>query len=229
MEQIVEILRLQNISKNFKQDGDFLEIIKESSFTINSSESVAFVGCSGSGKTTLLQICGLLDKQTSGNLFINGKNVKNLTEEQRVELRRNNLGFVFQFHHLLPEFSVLENVMIPFLVKTKNKKIAKERSMEILDELGLITKINLKPYKLSGGEKQRVAIARALINEPSLILADEPTGNLDPENANNVFNMLLKIVKNHNSSLLMVTHNLEMAKRLDRIITIKNKIVCNIK
>ena len=143
---------------------------------------------------------------------------------EKKNIRKNNIGFIFQFHHLLPEFSIIENVMLPALVKNNtDKKIITQRAKDILDDLGLASKINNRPHQLSGGERQRVAIARAIINNPSIILADEPTGNLDPENSEIVFNLLLNIVHNYNSSLLMVTHNIELAKKLDRAITIKDK------
>lgn len=219
-----KVLILENISKSYKQNEGYLEIIKDSSLFVRSKETVAFVGPSGAGKTTLLQICGLLDTPTSGEIYINNQNIKNLTDIQKTIIRRDNIGFVFQFHHLLPEFSVLENVILPGLVKaTEKKKNIEERAKIILNDLGLSSKINNRPYQLSGGERQRVAIARAIINNPSIILADEPTGNLDPENADVVFNLLLKIVHDYNSSLLMVTHNVDLAKKLDRIITIKDK------
>lgn len=219
-----KVLILENISKSYKQNEGYLEIIKDSSLFVRSKETVAFVGPSGSGKTTLLQICGLLDTPTSGEIYINNQNIKNLTDIQKTIIRRDNIGFVFQFHHLLPEFSVLENVILSGLVKaTEKKKNIEERAKIILNDLGLSSKINNRPYQLSGGERQRVAIARAIINNPSIILADEPTGNLDPENADVVFNLLLKIVHDYNSSLLMVTHNIDLAKKLDRMITIKDK------
>lgn len=219
-----KILILENISKSYKQNEGSLEVIKDSSLFVKSKETVAFVGPSGSGKTTLLQICGLLDTPTSGDIYINNQNIKNLTDIQKTIIRRDNIGFVFQFHHLLPEFSILENVILPGLVKnTEKKKEIEKRAKDILDDLGLSSKIKNRPYQLSGGERQRVAIARAIINNPLIILADEPTGNLDPENADIVFNLLLKIVHNYNSSLLMVTHNIDLAKKLDRMITIKDK------
>ena len=219
-----KILILENISKSYKQSEGSLEVIKDSSLFVRNKETVAFVGPSGSGKTTLLQVCGLLDTPTSGDIYINNQNIKNLTDIQKTIVRRDNIGFVFQFHHLLPEFSILENVILPGLVKnTEKKKDIEKRAKDILDDLGLSSKIKNRPYQLSGGERQRVAIARAIINNPLIILADEPTGNLDPENADIVFNLLLKIVHNYNSSLLMVTHNIDLAKKLDRMITIKDK------
>lgn len=219
-----KILILENISKSYKQSEGSLEVIKDSSLFVRNKETVAFVGPSGSGKTTLLQICGLLDTPTSGDIYINNQNIKNLTDIQKTIIRRDNIGFVFQFHHLLPEFSILENVILPGLVKNiEKKKEIEKRAKDILDDLGLSSKIKNRPYQLSGGERQRVAIARAIINNPLIILADEPTGNLDPENADIVFNLLLKIVHNYNSSLLMVTHNIDLARKLDRMITIKDK------
>jgi len=225
-----EVLKLEYINKKYKQNEGFLEIIKDSSLTVLNKEKVAFVGPSGCGKTTLLQICGLLDTPTAGDIYINSQKISNLSDIEKTNIRKNNIGFVFQFHHLLPEFSVLENVMLPALVNLKlNKKIIKEKATDILNNLGLISKIDSRPYQLSGGEKQRVAIARAIINNPSIILADEPTGNLDPENSEIVFNLLLETIKIYNSSLLMVTHNIELAKRLDRIITIEDKKIINYK
>lgn len=218
-----EVLKLENINKTYRQSGSDLEVIKNSSLSVFNQETVAFIGPSGCGKTTLLQLCGLLDTPTSGKIFINNQDVAKLNDVEKTNIRKNNIGFIFQFHHLLPEFSVLENVMLPALIDKKNKKLAKEKAINTLNDLGLIAKINSRPSQLSGGEKQRVAIARAIMNDPSIILADEPTGNLDPENAEIVFNLLLKTVSNHNSSLLMVSHNIDLAKKLDRTITIKNK------
>ena len=227
IESNFEVLRLENISKIYKQNEESLEVIRDSSLSVFNQESVAFIGPSGCGKTTLLQICGLLDDATSGNIYINSQKINDLTDIEKTNIRKNNIGFVFQFHHLLPEFSVLENVMLPALINKSNKKETKAKAINILNDLGLFSKINNRPYQLSGGEKQRVAIARAIINNPSIILADEPTGNLDPENSEIVFNLLLKVVKNYNSSLLMVSHNMELAKKLDRIITIKDKKIVN--
>ena len=227
IESNFEVLKLENISKIYKQNEESLEVIKDCSLSVFNQESVAFVGPSGCGKTTLLQICGLLDDATSGNIYINSQKINDLTDIEKTNIRKNNIGFVFQFHHLLPEFSVLENVMLPALINKSNKKETKTKAINILNDLGLFSKINNRPYQLSGGEKQRVAIARAIINNPSIILADEPTGNLDPENSEIVFNLLLKVVKTYNSSLLMVSHNMELAKKLDRIITIKDKKIVN--
>ena len=217
------MLELKKIRKSYEG----IEVLKNINLKIEKGEIVSILGPSGCGKTTLLQICGLLDDTTSGNIYINSQKINDLTDIEKTNIRKNNIGFVFQFHHLLPEFSVLENVMLPALINKSNKKETKTKAINILNDLGLFSKINNRPYQLSGGEKQRVAIARAIINNPSIILADEPTGNLDPENSEIVFNLLLKVVKTYNSSLLMVSHNMELAKKLDRIITIKDKKIVN--
>lgn len=227
-----EILKLENIRKAYGQGEESLEVIKDSSFSMGTGETIALLGPSGSGKTTILQICGLLDEPTSGKIFINNRNVGKLSDAEKTNIRKNNIGFIFQFHHLLPEFSVLENVMMPALIDEKSgveKKAIKEKALNILNNLGIISKIKNRPHQLSGGEKQRVAIARAIINNPSIILADEPTGNLDPENAEIVIDMLIKLVKQYNTSLLMVTHNFDLAEKLDRIITIENKQIVKCK
>ena len=165
------VLRLENITKSYKQNEGFLEIIRDSSLFVEQSETVSFVGPSGCGKTTLLQICGLLDTPTSGDVFINNQKIGDMTDFEKTNIRKNNIGFIFQFHHLLPEFSIIENVMLPALVKNNtNKKIITQRAKDILDDLGLASKINNRPHQLSGGERQRVAIARAIINNTPIII-----------------------------------------------------------
>lgn len=225
VDQKSPVLKLNGISRSFKQGRKVIEVIKKSSFNLKKGEKVSFVGPSGCGKTTLLQICGLLDKPNSGEILIDGEKVNKLSDFKKTQIRKNKLGFVYQFHHLFPEFSAVENVMIPLLVKNVSKEEAYEKSEKILKNLGLGTRIDHRPSELSGGEQQRVAIARAVINNPLLILADEPTGNLDPKNAKIVFDLLLDVVKEHELSLLMVTHNIDLAKKTDRIITIKNGVV----
>ncbi|MDR2526885.1 MAG: ABC transporter ATP-binding protein [Rickettsiales bacterium] len=212
------VLEIKNLSKTY--DNGSVEVIKNSFLSVNLGDIIGFIGQSGCGKTTFLQMCGLLDTPTDGDIYINNKKTSSLKDKQKTEIRKNEIGFIFQFHYLLPEFSVLENVLIPSLIDDKN---CKEYAIEILDELKIGDKIRSYPSQLSGGEKQRVAIARAIINNPSIILADEPTGNLDEENADNVLELLLKIIKKYNSTLLMVTHNYNLIKKMDKIITIKNK------
>ena len=189
---------------------------------MNIGEGVALVGPSGSGKSTLLQIAALLEQPTSGNVIINGLNTKGISDEERTKLRRENLGFVYQFHNLLPEFSALENVMIPQLLRKIPKKEAEQRALDLLNQVELSHRIHQSPKKLSGGEQQRVAIARALANNPTLIIADEPTGNLDPKNSEIVFDLLLNLVKKNGMSVFMATHNMDLANRLDRIVTLSD-------
>lgn len=223
------ILEAKNIEKFFNEGSNPLKVIEDSSFIVNRGETIAIVGASGCGKSTLLQLCGLLDNLTNGDILINGISTKSLNENERTKIRKNNIGFVYQMHHLFSEFTALENVIIPLLMRKENKKEAKVKAKELLIDLGLENRINHLPAELSGGEKQRVAIARALITNPSIILADEPTGNLDDENSEKIMNLLLKEIKDFNSSLLMVTHNIDIAKKLDNIITLSNHRITRVK
>lgn len=219
---VSKVLELQNIGMKF-QSGDFIiDVLKNVNFSMNVGESVALLGQSGSGKSTLLQIAALLEKPTSGNVVLNGVDTQNISEELRTRLRRDNLGFVYQFHNLLPEFSVLENVVIPQLIRGIGKNEAENKAKNLLEQVELGHRMYQFPKKLSGGEQQRVAIARALANSPSVIIADEPTGNLDPQNAEIIFNLLLDIVEHSKAAVLMATHNTELAKKLSRTISIMN-------
>ena len=221
------VLKANNISKVYNNGNNNLIIIENSSFFIKDGEIISLVGASGSGKSTVLQICGLLDKPTNGDIIINNMSTKNLSNKDLTIVRKNNIGFIYQSHNLFPEFTAIENVMIPLMIR-KNELNIKEKAEKLLCELGLKDRVYHKPSELSGGEKQRVAIARALITNPSLILADEPTGNLDTENSSKILDILVNTVKNYNTSLLMVTHDWNMTKYSDRIITIENKIIKNI-
>lgn len=222
------VLELDNISKDFRQGKKKLEIIKDSFLTIKKGEIVSLIGPSGSGKTTLLQIAGLLDTPTRGEVIINGTLYKHSTKDSvRTSARKNEIGFVYQFHHLLPEFSALENVMLPLLIKGYTKKEARKLSENLLLEVKLQDRLSHRPSALSGGEQQRVAIARAIVGKPSIILADEPTGNLDPKTSEIVFNLLLTTIKKHKLSSLIVTHEHNLAKMTDRIITIKDGYLKN--
>lgn len=214
------ILKANNISKSFKEGSNKVDVLLDSSFSISKGEMVSFIGPSGCGKTTLLQICGLLDCPSNGDLYINDINTTHLKDKEKTIIRRNNIGFVYQMHNLFPEFSAIENILLPAII---NKKNLKKEAELLLDKLGLFDKRNNMPSELSGGEKQRVAIARALINKPSLILADEPTGNLDDKNSFNVMDLFLNLVKEFNISLFMVSHNKDLSKLCNRILTIKDK------
>lgn len=214
-------LQLRGVSRHFAQAGGQLNVLSGVDLSLKRGEIVALVGPSGSGKTTLLQIAGLLDKPDAGEIEIAGRTVDTKTDEARTENRLKHLGFVYQFHHLLPEFSAVENVMLPQMLQSINKSIAREKASKVLANLGLAERLEHRPGQLSGGEQQRVAIARAMANDPAVILADEPTGNLDPHTAEHVFNMLLKAAREKSVAMLIATHNMELAKRMDRIVTLR--------
>jgi len=215
------ILKLSAISKSFKSGDKQLNILDEFDLAINPGEQVALVGASGSGKSTLLHIAGLLDSPNRGDVIIDGVNTTKLSDKRKTLLRREKLGFIYQFHHLLPEFTALENIMMPQLIAGVNKQQAKDKALELLDSLGLSDRATHKPSKLSGGQQQRVAIARAIANNPVLLLADEPTGNLDNENSDKVFELLTKIIKQHKMAALIATHNTQLASKMDRVVTVK--------
>jgi lipoprotein-releasing system ATP-binding protein len=215
-------LKLINIHKNFYQGGETISILKGASLQINRGEIVALVGESGCGKSTLLQIAGLLEGPDRGEVIINGMNTKFATDYQKTLIRRHHIGFVYQFHHLLPEFNAFENVIMPLIIAGVSYSAAEERAYALLGKLDLADRLHHFPAQLSGGEQQRVAIARSLIGAPSLLLADEPTGNLDPENAELVANLLLGVVSHFKFSILLATHNMELAKKMDRVVTIED-------
>jgi lipoprotein-releasing system ATP-binding protein len=216
------ILRLNQVTRTYQQGQEELHILKGIDLSIEPGEVVALVGSSGSGKTTLLQIAGLLEGPSSGDVWIHSKNCSHLSEYERTLTRRKTLGFVYQFHHLLPEFTALENVMMPGFIAGITKKQAVQDATTLLERLGLSHRLKHKPKELSGGEQQRVAIARALMNSPSLILADEPTGNLDGDTAKTVFDELLNLVKETRLSALVATHDLVLAEKMTRIVRIQN-------
>ena len=210
------VLELCEIVKTYKQGKQNLEVLSGVDLSIKPREITALVGQSGSGKSTLLQIAGLLDKPTKGQIFINGECINKVSDDLRTELRRDYIGFVYQYHNLLGDFSALENVMLPMLIAGRNKSEAEERAEFLLNKLRLSHRIKHRPAELSGGEQQRVAIARALANSPKLLLADEPTGNLDPNTSEEVFSALLEIIKETGLSALIATHNMDLASRMDR-------------
>lgn len=219
-------LILQNINKSFSQGKQKLQVLKNINLTVQRSEIVSLIGPSGSGKTTLLQIAGLLDNPDSGNIIINSHQLSindlKFNDAQRTLVRRNNLGFVYQAHNLLPEFSAIENIAMPLLIKEVSKEEAFEKAERILHDLDLTNRKHHRPGELSGGQQQRVAVGRAIACQPSILLADEPTGNLDSDNAINIFDLLIQFTKQYHIATLIVTHNLELAKKTDRIIRIKD-------
>lgn len=215
------MLEAQNIHKNF---GD-VEVLKGIDLTINKSEVVSIVGASGAGKTTLLQIMGTLDKPSSGKVLFNGINLHALNEKEMARFRNRHIGFVFQFHQLLPEFSALENVLIPALIAREPRKKAEERARELLDFLQLSHRLTHKPAQLSGGEKQRVAVARALINNPDVVFGDEPTGNLDSHNRDELHKLIFELRKHFQQTFVIVSHDNEMARISDRVLTIKDGVI----
>ncbi len=216
------ILELCDIKKSFKQGSQKLEVLRGVNLEINQGEIVALIGPSGSGKSTMLQIAGLLELPTSGRILLNNQDCSKQSDNIRTMLRREYLGFVYQYHNLLPDFNALENVVLPQLIAGKKKKDAEERAKWLLDKLKLDNRLNHRPAELSGGEQQRVAIARALANTPKLLLADEPTGNLDPRTADLVFDALLNIIKETGLAALVATHNMELAGAMDKQITLQN-------
>ena len=217
-----EILFLKNITHIYNQDHQRIKVLDNINVRVVRGEMVALIGPSGTGKSTLLNIAGLLESPTFGSVSLAGQNCQNLNEDLKTSLRGSEVGFIFQSHRLFPEFSAIENVMIPQLIMGEAKLKAEKKSKELLSVLGLEKRLNFRPAKLSGGEAQRVAIARSLANSPNLVLADEPTGNLDPISAKNVFEILYKLVKSLNISCLIATHNYDLAKLMDRSIVLKN-------
>ncbi|MCB9991419.1 MAG: ABC transporter ATP-binding protein [Rhodospirillales bacterium] len=216
------LLHVEGLEKSFKQGGETLTILKNLSLSIEKGEMVALVGPSGAGKSTLLHMIGLLDSPTAGQIIVNGHEASKLGDEERTKLRREFLGFIYQFHYLQPEFSAVENVIIPQMIAGKSKRAAKKTAEQLLESLGLGHRFSHRPGTLSGGEQQRVAIARALANSPKLLLADEPTGNLDPETSSDVFDILIKLVKDTGIGALIATHNMDLADRMDKVFELKN-------
>jgi lipoprotein-releasing system ATP-binding protein len=215
-------LELRNVAKSYQMAGKPLKVLSDANILVKPGEIVALLGPSGSGKSTLLHVAGLLDSANAGSVHIAGQDCTGLADRERTRIRRQDIGFVYQFHNLLPEFTALDNVAMPGLINQAKRDVSRAKASELLAKLGLAERINHMPAQLSGGEQQRVAIARALANEPKVLLADEPTGNLDEKTADRVFNELLKLAREQGVAALIATHNETLASRMDRRIVLHN-------
>jgi len=222
-----KIIECQNLTKTYEEGPVPVEVLNGISLTVAAGEQVAIVGASGSGKSTLLHLLGGLDVPTSGEVFVDGNNMPHLTDNARGQLRNHTLGFVYQFHHLLMEFTALENVAMPLLVRGDNVAKAKQAAFEVLAKVGLKHRLEHKPAELSGGERQRAAIARALVSNPKCVLADEPTGNLDHKTAMSVYELMLELNTEFKTSLLVVTHDLQFANNMERILQLQDGFLTN--
>lgn len=216
------LLSCQQVSKSYNEGPNAVDVLQKVSFDIKTGEQIAIVGSSGSGKSTLLHILGALDKPTSGKVLFEGQDIFAYNENQQSTFRNQNLGFVYQQHHLLPEFSALENTAMPLLIAKQNKKDALATATELLQRVGLADRVAHRPSELSGGERQRVAIARALVNKPKLVLADEPTGNLDDKSGESIYQLLLSLKNEFATSFVVVTHDQRLAAKLDRAYLLTN-------
>ncbi|MEW7311392.1 lipoprotein-releasing ABC transporter ATP-binding protein LolD [Buttiauxella gaviniae] len=210
------LLQCDKLCKRYQEGKVQTDVLHDVSFSINTGELMAIVGSSGSGKSTLLHLLGGLDTPTSGDVIFNGKAMSTMSSSAKAELRNRELGFIYQFHHLLPDFTAMENVAMPLLIGKKNTDETRQRALEMLKAVGLDHRSNHRPSELSGGERQRVAIARALVNNPRLVLADEPTGNLDARNADSIFELLGELNVRQGTAFLVVTHDLQLARRMSR-------------
>lgn len=219
------VMSVRDIKRTFVEGGQPLHILRGGGFDLRRGEIVALVGASGSGKSTLLQCVGLLDRPSGGSILINGAAVQKMDENMRTQIRRKKIGFVYQKHNLLSDFTALENVMLPMLANGVDENLARARAMKLLRAANVAHRASHVPGEMSGGEQQRTAVARALANNPDILLADEPTGSLDPMHAGSVFDLLLDLVRKNKMAMLFVTHDMNLASRADRIITINNGIV----
>ncbi len=216
------VLELRNILREYKSEAGTLRVLEGTNLTLNQGELVGLVGPSGSGKSTLLHTAGLLEKAEGGQVLLEGEDCMALTDAGRTALRREKLGFVYQFHHLLAEFDARDNVAMPLMVGGMARRKARKKAEALLEEMGLTDRMYHQPGQMSGGEQQRVAIARALVNDPRLVIADEPTGNLDPETTERVFASLIRMARSEGAAVLIATHNMSLIKHMDRVLTLKD-------
>ena len=221
------LLSAKNLCKTYNEGKMVTEVLKNVSFDIHSKSLLAIIGSSGSGKSTLLHLLGGLDKPTSGEIIFKSQQLNQLSEKEKAHLRNQEIGFVYQFHHLLPDFTALENVAMPLLISGAKPNDAKKRAMAMLESVNLVKRANHRPSELSGGERQRVAIGRALINNPALVMADEPTGNLDKTTADSIFDLLISLNRGHGTAFLVVTHDLELANKLDNQLIMRDGHLSN--
>ncbi len=220
-----EILQCRQLTKRYQQGDLDVDVLKGVDLTINTGERVAIMGASGSGKSTLLHLLGGLEKPTQGSVILAGENLNTISPSKLSKLRNYSLGFIYQFHHLLGEFSILENVAMPVLISGQSTKQARKEAIEMLSRVGLGHRIEHKPGELSGGERQRAAVARALINRPKCVLADEPTGNLDSKTAEQIYQLMLELNQELQVSFLVVTHDPELAERMDRVLHMEDGLI----
>ena len=225
MSDEVPALYLDKVERIYSQGDSQLAILQQADLALWAGQSVALVAPSGAGKSTLLHLAGLLERPDAGEIYVNGTQTAHMDDQGRTTLRRLNIGFVYQFHHLLPEFTAQENVMLPQMIKGLSKDEARKRADELLSYLGLQARVMHRPKELSGGEQQRVAIARAVANAPHILLADEPTGNLDPKTADHVFGIFTALVKATGLAALIATHNMELAAKMDRRVTLRDGLI----
>jgi len=226
LSNIIEIKKLRKVYG----DGVELVALDDVDLTIKEGEVLSIVGPSGSGKSTLLNMIGMLDTPTDGEIVLKGQNITNASPQERARLRNKELGFIFQYHHLLPEFDAVENVMMPLLIAGMDKKEARDRAITLLEEVGLGDRLKNRPTQLSGGQNQRVAVARALAGHPSIVIGDEPTGNLDSKSSDMIYELLRKLNRQMNQTFILVTHDMEMAEKTDRILRlVDGKIVCEMR
>ncbi len=221
----IPALYLHQVERRYQQGENSLDILRGADLALWAGQSVALIAPSGAGKSTLLHVAGLLEKPDSGEVYVGEDPTSHMDDQARTALRRLEIGFVYQFHHLLPEFTALENVMMPQLIRGLSRALARERASELLKFLGLGARLKHRPAELSGGEQQRVAIARAVANAPRVLLADEPTGNLDPRTAQHVFGVLTQLVRATGLATLVATHNMELANRMDRRVTLRDGLI----